>query len=187
MRVKQSVLKERLLHLDFSAVAAECDSVYRDWINFRTQLTKEHLAWSHILRVSLSSQTPNRLGHCDIGNRNGPCVTLPSSVATLCMSAWVHLGCVPRTTLWLDCMFYQTLQAHLKGTSEIFGKIPGLTAGERVNKNLFFDHGEDYLYITTEKKVRLLCVASQSALNCLQTIWKPEGWLKIVSFVLVMY
>ena len=51
-------------------------------------------------------------------------------------------------------MFYQTLQAHLKGTSEVFGKIPGLTAGERVNKNLFFDHGEDYLYITTEKKVR---------------------------------
>uniref|UniRef100_A0A8C5FTA4 Plexin b2b n=1 Tax=Gadus morhua TaxID=8049 RepID=A0A8C5FTA4_GADMO len=44
-------------------------------------------------------------------------------------------------------------KAHLKGTSEIFGKIPGLTAGERVNKNLFFDHGEDYLYITTEKKI----------------------------------
>ncbi|CAL8359228.1 unnamed protein product [Lota lota] len=44
-------------------------------------------------------------------------------------------------------------KAHLGAKSEVFGKSPGDTAGERVNKNLFFDHGEDYLYITTEKKI----------------------------------
>jgi len=54
-------------------------------------------------------------------------------------------------------VFSQLLQVHLSAEPEVFGKIPGDTPGERVNKNLFFDLSQDHLYITTEKKVGAMC------------------------------
>uniref|UniRef100_A0A667YBW2 Plexin b2b n=1 Tax=Myripristis murdjan TaxID=586833 RepID=A0A667YBW2_9TELE len=43
--------------------------------------------------------------------------------------------------------------AHLTTNPEEYSQIPGDTAGEKVNKNLFFDLSHSHLYITTEKKI----------------------------------
>ncbi|CAL8260986.1 unnamed protein product [Merluccius merluccius] len=47
----------------------------------------------------------------------------------------------------------EVYKAHLSAEPEVFGKSPGDTAGQRVNRNLFFDSHQDHLYITTEKKI----------------------------------
>ena len=45
------------------------------------------------------------------------------------------------------------MQVHLADETYVYSKTPGVTMGEKVNKNLFFDLSHSHLYITTEKKV----------------------------------
>lgn len=45
---------------------------------------------------------------------------------------------------------------HLSGHAEVYGQAQGDVTGEKVNKNLLFDPRLQHLYVTTEKKVRLL-------------------------------
>ncbi|XP_029908714.1 plexin-B2b [Myripristis murdjan] len=47
----------------------------------------------------------------------------------------------------------EVFKAHLTTNPEEYSQIPGDTAGEKVNKNLFFDLSHSHLYITTEKKI----------------------------------
>lgn len=51
--------------------------------------------------------------------------------------------------------FLFSVQVHLADEQYVYGKTPGDTMGERVNRNLFFDLNQNHLYITTEKKVYL--------------------------------
>uniref|UniRef100_A0AAQ4QV68 Sema domain-containing protein n=1 Tax=Gasterosteus aculeatus aculeatus TaxID=481459 RepID=A0AAQ4QV68_GASAC len=50
----------------------------------------------------------------------------------------------------------EVLKVHLSGHAEVYGQAQGDVTGEKVNKNLLFDPRLQHLYVTTEKKVRLL-------------------------------
>ena len=57
-----------------------------------------------------------------------------------------------RPHVWAT-FFLFSVQVHLADETYVYSKTPGVTMGEKVNKNLFFDLSHSHLYITTEKKV----------------------------------
>uniref|UniRef100_A0A667YS91 Plexin b2b n=1 Tax=Myripristis murdjan TaxID=586833 RepID=A0A667YS91_9TELE len=67
--------------------------------------------------------------------------------------------------------------AHLTTNPEEYSQIPGDTAGEKVNKNLFFDLSHSHLYITTEKKVPVqMCHLKTDCKSCVGLRDPYCGW-----------
>lgn len=46
-----------------------------------------------------------------------------------------------------------SFQVHMTAEPYIYSETAGVSVGEKVNRNLFFDLSHSHIYITTEKKV----------------------------------
>ncbi|XP_077452194.1 plexin-B2b [Stigmatopora argus] len=74
----------------------------------------------------------------------------------------------------------EVFKVHLTSTPYVYGKAPGDTLGEKVNKNLFFDADQSHLYITTDKKITKVpvetCLQKKDCHSCV-TMRDPYcGW-----------
>lgn len=49
-----------------------------------------------------------------------------------------------------------SVQVHMTAEPSVYSETAGVSTGEKVNRNLFFDLSHSHIYITTEKKVTLL-------------------------------
>lgn len=92
-------------------------------------------------RGSRRGERPHR---CVLGERpgsglKGAVVVLPASV------------CPPVILLYEYGMY--SVQVHMTAEPYIYSETAGVSVGEKVNRNLFFDLSHSHIYITTEKKV----------------------------------
>ncbi|XP_028304357.1 plexin-B2b [Gouania willdenowi] len=71
-------------------------------------------------------------------------------------------------------------KVHLTAEPDVYGKVPGDTLGEKVNKNLFFDLSYCHLYITTEKKITKVpvqtCLQKKDCQSCVELRDPYCGW-----------
>ncbi|XP_037111144.1 plexin-B2b [Syngnathus acus] len=74
----------------------------------------------------------------------------------------------------------EVVKAHLTSPSYVYGKAPGDTLGEKVNKNLFFDMDQSHLYITTDKKITKVpvesCLQKKDCQSCVNMRDPYCGW-----------
>ncbi|XP_012719594.2 plexin-B2b [Fundulus heteroclitus] len=74
----------------------------------------------------------------------------------------------------------EVFKVHLTADAVEYGKAPGDTIGEKVNKNLFFDLSHSHLYITTEKKITKVpvqtCLQKTDCQSCMKLRDPYCGW-----------
>ncbi|MED6289188.1 hypothetical protein CHARACLAT_000187 [Characodon lateralis] len=74
----------------------------------------------------------------------------------------------------------EVFKVHLTAEAKDYGKAPGDTIGEKVNKNLFFDLSHSHLYITTEKKITKvpvqMCLQKTDCQSCVGLRDPYCGW-----------
>ncbi|KAL7402271.1 hypothetical protein ABVT39_012324 [Epinephelus coioides] len=74
----------------------------------------------------------------------------------------------------------EVFKVHMTGEPYMYGKAPGDTMGEKVNKNLFFDLSQSHLYITTEKKITKVpvqtCLEQKDCQSCVELRDPYCGW-----------
>nr|XP_061813289.1 plexin-B2-like [Nerophis lumbriciformis] len=74
----------------------------------------------------------------------------------------------------------EVFKVHLTSTAYVYGKAPGDTLGEKVNKNLFFDTDQNHLYITTDKKITKVpvetCLQKKDCHSCVNMRDPYCGW-----------
>ncbi|XP_029009436.1 plexin-B2b [Betta splendens] len=71
-------------------------------------------------------------------------------------------------------------KVHLTDQPYVYSTVPGDAAGERVNKNLFFDLSHSSLYVTTEKKITKVpvqtCLEKDDCQSCVELRDPYCGW-----------
>ncbi|XP_038136353.1 LOW QUALITY PROTEIN: plexin-B2b [Cyprinodon tularosa] len=74
----------------------------------------------------------------------------------------------------------EVFKVHLTAVAEEYGKAPGDTIGEKVNKNLFFDLSHSHLYITTERRITKVpvqtCLQKTDCQSCMALRDPYCGW-----------
>ncbi|XP_042351980.1 plexin-B2b [Plectropomus leopardus] len=74
----------------------------------------------------------------------------------------------------------EVFKVHLTAEPYMYNKTLGNTMGEKVNKNLFFDHSQSHLYITTEKKIIKVpvqtCFEQKDCQSCVELRDPYCGW-----------